>query len=313
MNIRGQINGIEIDIRKPDPAKLVKDGVWYEIIAYRCPEAKETSYSSVNEKIQTWFARPMFEIGYWILHPIPRPTPEWLKATGYTASEMPEEYKVGDVIFSDHFATSSVIEKSKTHRRRYLLTSKLFEPEKKTPKQPAQPEPVEEHTGCSGCKSTLPFPECVRSCVDDTTGIRRNWTPAPPQPPAPVKEKETHPSGHRYNSVENLIKDILFKEPPAPDISKGVWFQSEGSDKWCKGRFVGQVSAVMADGKMFVTVEHNRQLADEYEDVVRWLARWIRKYPRNRSFPISMEATIKKELWSIEDEATRLHPEGKGE
>jgi len=43
-------------------------------------------------------------------------------------------------------------------------------------------EPVEVHTGCSGCKSTLPFPECVRSCVDDTTGIRRNWTPAQPEP-----------------------------------------------------------------------------------------------------------------------------------
>ena len=49
-------------------------------------------------------------------------------------------------------------------------------------------EPVEEHTGCSGCKSTLPFPECVRSCVDDTTGIRRNWTPAQPEPAAPADQ-----------------------------------------------------------------------------------------------------------------------------
>ena len=274
MNIKGQINGIEIDIRKPDPAKLVKDGVWYEIIAYRCPEAKETSYSSVNEKIQTWFARPMFEIGYWILHPIPRPTPEWLKATGYTASEMPEEYKVGDVIFSDHFATSSVIEKSKTHRRRYLLTSKLFEPEKKTPKQPAQPEPAapDSHADLrQHCFECAKFLDCDHYCAP-TAGC------------------------------------FVAMEPPAPDISKGVWFQLYGNNSWhttIEAFPPDSLIAVMAAGEKFVREKKQPDISED-EALVRRLAKWSRTFDKYRFRSVS-------EFQAIEDEAVRLHPETKGE
>ena len=78
------------------------------------------------------------------------------------------------------------------------------------------------------------------------------------------------------------------------DISKGVWFKSEGSDEWCKGRFVGQVSAVMADGMMFVPVEHNRRLAHNHEDVARWLDDWSRAYKNGLRSTSELNLIIKE-------------------
>ena len=126
--------------------------------------------------------------------------------------------------------------------------------------------------------------------------------------PAPVKEKETHPSGHRYNSVEDLIKDIPFKEPPAPDISKGVWYghKASGVVVWTRSpdEFGGDLlSTVMVDGETFVREDQPYYHNIACQKLVRQLAAWC--YDKTgHNLP---------EWKAIEVEAKRLHPETKGE
>ena len=169
---------------------------------------------------------------------------------------------------------------------------------------------AEVHRSCEGCgrysihpdgKNIPVMPQPCNGCYpwDDTDHIRSAWIPAdldaePPKPTAEpdamaiIKQALTDYADVFVDLIVERLKDAPpqpaqmicnHAEPRAPnDISKGVWFKSEGSDQWCKGRFVGQVSAVMADGAMFVTVEHNRRLAHNHEDVVRWLDEWSRAY-----------------------------------
>ena len=173
-------------------------------------------------------------------------------------------------------------------------------------------EPVEVHTGCSGCKSTLPFPECVRSCVDDTTGIRRNWTPAQPEPAAPDSHADLRQ--HCFECAKFLDCDhycaptagcFVAMEPPAPDISKGVWLRSAWSGHWWPwdSSLECRADVVMVNGEKFVrqgVPDGFCQHSCAYFSLVRRLA-----------------ACLRGGKWSdfvkITNEAKRISPETKGE
>jgi len=127
-------------------------------------------------------------------------------------------------------------------------------------------EPVEAHTSCKGCEYEGGG---GGGCIDCEK--YDHWTLAPP-------------------------------DPPAPDISKGVWLHSAWSGQWWQwdSGLECKADTVMVDGEKFVrqgVPDGFCQRNCAYFALARRLV---------RAFTVT-------EVMDLRDEAQRLHPETKGE
>jgi len=132
-------------------------------------------------------------------------------------------------------------------------------------------------------------------------------------------------------------------EPPAPDISKGVWFESNGKWQYQGQDFRHDLTAIMVKGEKFVREDRSKKpQADAWTEVLMAcynlgmetdvksltglvsvlnfihalyenaeLVRRLAKWSRHRSGLIDPD--VEDEFHAIENEAVRLHPETKGE
>jgi hypothetical protein len=92
--LQGKIGGVDVELDRPEPVE--QDGVWYEAVEYHIPKCDELYFYN-NELLRAFGTdnKP-----WWIMRPIPAPTPAQLKAIGMKLDvDKPRECRDGDNVW----------------------------------------------------------------------------------------------------------------------------------------------------------------------------------------------------------------------
>lgn len=101
MNLHFEQHGLTVDLPVPEPVE--QDGVWYEATEFRKTKSYEASCDILGGSFDLGKHKESWEMPRWIMRPIPRATPEQLKAIGKRErDDRPVEVKEGDCVWIEY-------------------------------------------------------------------------------------------------------------------------------------------------------------------------------------------------------------------